>query len=108
MTSGDGARGRNDAIPANQAQDGFQPAGLTDANPPRPAGYVSNLSSSVPSSGIELPTFTTRADLEAWAQWQLETFQRDAPYARNQVRLMLSVADRIRRVTLAHQHLGDE
>ena len=76
MTSGDGARGRNDAIPVNQAQSGFQPGTLTDANPPRPAGDVSNLASAVPCLGVELaitgdstlPRFTTRAELEALAR----------------------------------------
>ena len=84
MTSGDGARGRNDAIPVNQAQSGFQPGTLTDANPPRPAGDVSNLASAVPCLGVELaitgdstlPRFTTRAELdpisEIIARWDVE------------------------------------
>lgn len=50
----------------------------------------------------EMPRFTTRAELLAWSQEQVRQFQLDAPYARNQAKLMLAVADRIKHVTLAN------
>ena len=51
------------------------------------------------------PTFQTRAELEWWARCQLDDFLKHAPHSRNQVQMMLYIADRIRRVMVAHLHL---
>ena len=123
----DGARGRNDAIPVNQAQSGFQPGTLTDANPPRPAGDVSNLASAVPCLGVELaitgdstlPRFTTRAELEA-GTGAYEALKRaghspakaaeimlDAKRGDNYARRWIAAVAGDCRVTLAHVDLKD-
>ena len=47
-----------------------------------------------------LPRFTTRAELEAWARGVSRGITKHSE--------MLAALDLIRRVTLAHQHLGDE
>lgn len=44
------------------------------------------------------PVFTTRDALDAWLQHQLDDFVMTAPYANNQVKFMLEVANRMRRV----------
>jgi hypothetical protein len=54
---------------------------------------------------MSVPRFNTRAELDHWSQAQLGSFMADAPYARNQVQLMLQVASRIRRAHKAHEHL---
>ena len=56
------------------------------------------------------PTFTARADLEEWCEEQVRDFEKDAPYSRNQVKLMIAVTDQIKRVAIAHLHLpfGEE
>lgn len=54
------------------------------------------------------PQFQTRPDLAEWCKQQVRDFEKDAPFARNQVKLMLTVTDRIKRVILAHIHLPFE
>jgi hypothetical protein len=58
------------------------------------------------------PTFTTRAELTAWAVRQANTAQLHAWVSRGDramVRDILeSSIDEIKRVTLAHIHLGDD
>lgn len=41
--------------------------------------------------------FATATELREWERAELETFQKDAPYSRNPVNLMLSFAARITR-----------